>query len=206
MSKRLLLFDFDGVLVDSYSYYSSRLFEIFRHFRLDQLCEKENFLRLFDSNIVDGFRSAGIPEPTVQSLLREFADRLHEDDGDYAFFDGIPEVLERLAKSNVVCIISSNLTRNIEAFLRRHRIACVDEILGLEKEASKTLKIQSMVARHLAMECFYIGDTKGDMIEGRKAGVRVVAVGWGWHAAERLAEAHPDHAVQTPRQLLELLA
>jgi phosphoglycolate phosphatase len=51
---------------------------------------------------------------------------------------------------------------------------------------------------------YYIGDTAGDIREARAAGVRTVAVTWGWHSRERLAATQPDFLVDTPEELLSI--
>jgi phosphoglycolate phosphatase len=61
------------------------------------------------------------------------------------------------------------------------------------------------MARYPGLSAYYIGDTKGDMIEGRKAGAITVAALWGWHAVEKLEEGAPDHFVRSPEALLDLL-
>jgi phosphoglycolate phosphatase-like HAD superfamily hydrolase len=45
-----------------------------------------------------------------------------------------------------------------------------------------------------------------DKIEGKKAGAVTVAVTWGWHSKEKLADASPDHMVHTPAELVTLLS
>jgi len=49
---------------------------------------------------------------------------------------------------------------------------------------------------------YYVGDTAGDVREGRAAGVRTVAVTWGWHSREKLAAAGPEFLVDNPVELL----
>ncbi len=44
------------------------------------------------------------------------------------------------------------------------------------------------------------------MIEGKKAGAVTVAVTWGWHTADNLTEASPDHMVNTLSALENLLS
>ncbi len=36
------------------------------------------------------------------------------------------------------------------------------------------------------------------------AGIKTVAVTWGWHNRERLAAAHPDFIVDKPLELLNI--
>lgn len=66
---------------------------------------------------------------------------------------------------------------------------------------------------HLALEqlgCdpdggWYIGDAVTDVLAGRAAGLRTVAVTWGMATAERLAEAEPDALVDDFDSLVALL-
>ena len=62
------------------------------------------------------------------------------------------------------------------------------------------------MSRYQDLPGYYVGDTKGDMIEGKKAGALTVAVTWGWHTREKLADASPDHMVHTPAELVTLLS
>ncbi len=51
---------------------------------------------------------------------------------------------------------------------------------------------------------YYIGDTAGDVREAKQAGVKAVAVTWGWHSRETLEAAGPDFIVQEPEDLLKI--
>ena len=90
--------------------------------------------------------------------------------------------------------------------LEKEGIACFDEVVGADMERSKVKKIQKTMSRYQDLPAFYVGDTKGDMIEGKKAGAVTVAVTWGWHTAEKLTEASPDYMVHTPAELEKLLS
>ena len=51
-------------------------------------------------------------------------------------------------------------------------------------------------------QTYYVGDTTGDIREAKTAGVRTVAVAWGWHSRERLLAAQPEFVVDKPEDLL----
>ena len=82
------------------------------------------------------------------------------------------------------------------------------EILGADFLFSKKEKIDYALEKYgiPGEQTFYIGDTAGDIREARAAGVRSVAVTWGWHSRERLAAAQPDFLVDTPEGLLTIPA
>ena len=122
------------------------------------------------------------------------------------FYDLVP-VLDELKKDNVLVVISSNESQAIYTVLARHQfIGYFKEVLGSDFMFSKRGKIVHAMDR-FQMErdsTYYIGDTAGDIKEARMAGVRTVAVTWGWHSREKLEVARPDYLIDTPGELLHL--
>jgi phosphoglycolate phosphatase len=201
--RHVLLFDYDGVLVDSLDAICDSFLEACRAHGFTQLRGRQDFLRLLDANLYDGLIAAGLPGAAIVPILKTMDARpagRHR----YTFFPGIPEVLARLAQAHVMFIVTSNHSTIVSEFLCRHGVHCFEEILGGDKERSKAQKIRQVMARYPGHQCYYIGDTKGDMVEGSQAGARTVAVAWGWHPPAHLATAQPTHAVHTPAELLHL--
>ena len=81
----------------------------------------------------------------------------------------------------------------------------VVEVLGGDHEQSKTRKIRAVRQRFgESLPAWYVGDTIGDMVEARAAGAVTVGAAWGWHGAERLLRASPDHLAHSPSDLFDL--
>ena len=123
-------------------------------------------------------------------------------------FDGLIPVLAALSRDHFLLVISSNGSKTIRKMLVRFGFdSYFREILGADFLASKKEKIDYALEKYgiPAERAFYIGDTAGDVKEARAAGVRSVAVTWGWHSRERLLAAHPDFLVDTPEGLLQLM-
>ena len=80
------------------------------------------------------------------------------------------------------------------------------EIFGSDFLFSKKEKIDHALEKYgiPREKAFYIGDTAGDIVEARAAGVRSVAVTWGWHDRERLVAVRPDFLIDTPEGLLTI--
>jgi HAD superfamily hydrolase (TIGR01509 family) len=51
-------------------------------------------------------------------------------------------------------------------------------------------------------ECLFVGDAETDMEAGRRAGVRICAVDYGYGRAEALARWEPEYRVSDLRELL----
>jgi phosphoglycolate phosphatase len=118
----------------------------------------------------------------------------------------MPQVLTELAAARRVVIVTSNAEYVVRAFLRRHGIDEV-EIAGAEAGASKTKKIDRLLAQHPGQQpVWFCSDTAGDMREARDAGVTPLGVAWGWHDPELLREAGAEAIADTPADLLALVA
>lgn len=205
MTQRVLLFDYDGVIVDSLEVICDSFLAACRAHGYTMLRDRQDFLRILDGNLYDGLIGAGMEATAIVPILKTM-DALQANRPRSTFVAGMPEALARLARSNVMFVVTSNHSAIVAEFLARHDVGCFVEILGADKEPSKTKKIRQVMARYPAHQHYYIGDTKGDMMEGAQAGARTVAVGWGFHAPEHLATAQPHHFVYTPADLAHLLS
>ena len=114
-------------------------------------------------------------------------------------------VIERLAEENAVVVITSSRTCVVEGILAEHGVRGVAEVVGGDREASKTRKIRAMRQRFgESLAAWYVCDTVGDVLEAREAGAGTVGVAWGWHGEERLRKAAPDRMAHAPSDLLDL--
>lgn len=197
----VIMFDFDGVIADSYTVFFDAFTGVCTEMGFERLNSRESFLKLFDGNLIRQLLWMGFPVWRLKRLMRRFQPRITEANRHVQPFEGIPELLNELAAAHVVYVITSNVSNTVREFLDRFGVQGIREIIGAEIEPSKVKKIGKVMKRHPGFVPFYIGDTKGDMLEGRTAGATTVAAAWGWHPAERLREAAPDHVLYAPAEL-----
>ena len=203
--RNLVMFDWDGVLADSLSVFTSIFLNACRQCRFHGLDGPGRLMGMFDGNMYETMETFGLDRETTARILRIFRRdslaRTHE----ISLFDHVSATLDTISAHNVVYIITSNLSAVPLKVLSREGIQCVDEVLGAETDTSKIRKIQKTMRRYPSLPAYYVGDTKGDMIEGRSAGAKTVAVSWGWHPEEKLREGRPDFMIRSPIELATLL-
>ncbi len=199
-----VFFDYDGVIADSLEAYFSEFTRACSLLGFHHLNSSEAFLKLFDGNLIAQLIKAGFPLWKLKSLAEEFAPRIEAANARIRPFDGMPELLARLSAVHPVMIITANTSQTAQAFLDAHELRQVRGVVGSDVETSKVKKIRR--ARRLFPNCqaYYVGDTRGDMIEARRAGAVPVAVGWGWHDVERLKSGKAVHVAATQAELLTL--
>jgi phosphoglycolate phosphatase len=200
----VIMFDFDGVVADSLDVFFAEFTGVCAGMGFDRINSREAFLALFETNLLEGLVRAGFPVWKLKKLARAFAPRIAEANRRVEPFPGMPEIVRTLAARHPLYFITSNASAAIEAFVKTHAIAGVRDVLGADKEPSKVKKIKQVRKLHPEHTPYYIGDTKGDMVEARRAGAVAVGAAWGWHPVETLAAGMPDHLLRRPEELLAL--
>jgi len=205
MGTKLFLFDFDGVIADSLSFYEEFVKTCLEQTGTPFIKTREEYLDLFDDNFYAALRKKGVDTEAFTSIAVNVAPQM-----DYSsivpFGDLLP-VIRELAKNNTLLVISSNTSPPIKAFFSRYEYDGIfDDILGADFMLSKRKKIRHAVEKWQAHNdlTYYVGDTAGDIREGKAAGIRTVAATWGWHPRERLEKADPDYIVDFPDDLLTI--
>jgi phosphoglycolate phosphatase len=202
---KVIMFDYDGVIVDSLEGFCRAAAKAFLAAGLPQYATPEAVLEFHEQNWFAGLAAAGIEDATIQGIEDSIA-RALDGSNELLPFPGVAEAIAALAADNTVVIITSSRTRVVESFLAANGIEGVTRVLGSDCETSKVTKIGLVKAEYgPGMEYWYIGDTVGDIVEGKAAHVGTIAAAWGWHESQRLLEAQPDALADSPYDLLELL-
>jgi phosphoglycolate phosphatase len=201
----LFLFDFDGVLVDSLDVYEKTVTDCLKEINQPLIRDREEFLELFEDNFYESLKNKGVDldvfMKTAEDILAQVKIK------DMKPFPAMAPVIEELHKNHCLIVVSSNDYASIkEALEFLHYDGYFKEILGSDFMFSKKDKILYAAKKYnVALEdIYYIGDTTGDIKEGKQAGIKTVGVIWGWHSKEKMTAAGPDYLFDNPRELLKL--
>jgi len=123
----------------------------------------------------------------------------------------LAEVVRKLAKENVLAVVTGNSTQNVNAFLAEHGILdCFRAVYGVDLPGSKVQKIslarEQFSAGMMRESVFMVGDSLSDIRAAKEAGIQSVAVAWGHQSLDRLLSGDPDHVVRSVQELLTLFA
>jgi len=203
--KSLFLFDFDGVLADSLDLYADAVARCLERIGTPIVKGKEDYLDLFDGNFYASMAARGVDLAAFAQAAKKILPAIDYDA--MKPFPGLIPVLAALQKNHILAVVSSNGSRTIRKMLARFGFdPYFREIYGFDFLFSKKEKIDHALEKYgIPQEkAFYIGDTAGDILEARAAGIRSVAVTWGWHDRERLLAVRPDFLIDTPEELLTI--
>jgi phosphoglycolate phosphatase len=206
MARRLIMLDFDGVIVDSLEATYAGAVRYLEAHGLSHLASPDALLSMLDHNWYDGMARAGLDPKAALALDGALMEGLRERVHEIRAVPGMPQAIEELSLRHTVVVITSNFTWFVDAVFDQVGVRGVSRVTGADDHTSKVKKIGDACARYPHPGgCCYVGDTVGDIVEARQAGVPSVAVTWGWHTEERLYAASPDAVAHDPEELVRIV-
>lgn len=206
MNYRLLIWDFDGTLVDSLEV----ALEVYRNLQvshnLPPITDPEAVRDLSLTQFLSQFQVPVRRVPLLfTAFLREFRRRIDS----VVVHAGIRELLEGLHGEGMRhAVISSNSKANIQQCLRAHQldglfdfVIGTSRVHGKQRRISKALKAVGQSAENV----LYVGDEVRDVEACRAIPLDVAAVEWGLNSAKALKLAQPTFQISEPQQLWDIV-
>jgi len=196
-TKKLVIFDFDGVLVDSFDF----CLEINQANFPNMTSEK--YKTWFLGNFYDAVDKE-IEEGDFDENQRQYWERFMKGIDQIVAFEKTKEMLERL-KGFTLVVVSSSREDAIEKMMKNEDILnFFDKIYGCATHRSKIEKFK-MILRDYNVDredCIFVTDTLGDLREAEKVGIESIAVGWGFHDEQILKQGNPKIIVHKSDELV----
>lgn len=202
----LVMFDYDGVIADSLDAHVKSFLAAFRENGCMRVNTAQDVIDLYEDNVYRSMAAFGLSEEEIDRILESYNVKQALLLDQIQLFPQIRELFSDLVSAgHRVVIITSNTAEAVSGVLRKREISGVEKVMGSETAKSKIKKIHMAMDWHPDLKAYYVGDTKGDIYEGRQAGAATVGVAWGWHGPDKLFESRPDHLIYAPGELIQLL-
>lgn len=191
--QKLVVFDFDGVLVDTLGIN----FEINKETQPDlTLDEYKSFL---EGNIHEAIASGR------KKAIPDFNDKFRARTRQLKIPMILKEILHDLSSKYILTIVSSSSDNIIKEITERENVSnFFADILGSEINKNKVLKIKMLFDKYGAKpeNAIFITDTLGDIREASECNVRSIAITWGFHDKATLLKGNPFAIIDDPRALV----
>lgn len=202
---KVIIFDYDGTIVDSGDLVYKSFNEIAKKYGIKPIKTISKFSELYNKNIYDSIVDLGVSRKELPALINDWRRPFLDPNADVKLFPGMREVLNEISKKYIIFVVTSNSTEAIELSIKRFNLNKISKVLGAEVSTSKVEKIKMIREEYPNSDIYYIGDTKGDVIEAKKIGVKIIAVAWGVHSRTQIERARPDYIIDKPEELLRIL-
>ncbi|MEI6033244.1 MAG: HAD-IA family hydrolase [Verrucomicrobiae bacterium] len=204
---KLLIFDFDGTIADTFPCGIEILNLLAPEFGYRPLAEGD-VLRARDMRTHELMKFLGIPTTRIVKISRrgkeEMGKRMHAIEP----LPGMVALIRRLRDEGFrIGILTSNSEENVAVFLRKFDLEVFEFTCTSSKLAGKGRVIRKIMKKLQVKpkEVLLVGDEVRDIEAAQETGVHVSAVSWGYNSFKALAEVKPDHLVETPEALAELI-
>lgn len=203
MKYRLVIFDFDGTLADSFPFFVGSVNELAtRHGFAPLPPEALESMRGKDARTI--LTSVGLPLWKVPELASDYVALMAQHLDQIPLFAGVVALLDRLADAGVaLALVSSNADRNVRRVLghacakRFQIIECGVSLFGKRARLKKVLR----AARIAAHDALYVGDEIRDAEAAQGAGIAFGAVTWGYATAASLRAQNPALWFTSPGEI-----
>ena len=212
---KLVIFDFDGTLVDSRKLIIESHRVIFGEYGFSPPSEEESLSLIGMSLELVLLQLAG-PDAPVEKMVVAYQRLLPQlrADADFAEvpFAGAADLLAALARQNDVRLgiatghVSHAIAPALERFGWQNYFCTVQTADKAPSKPHPGMVLQALSEVSInAEDAIMIGDTAFDMEMARAADVRGVAVSWGYHRPDRLRRAGASCVVDDMSELRDYL-
>ena len=208
MGTRAIVFDLDGVIVDSHAVMCAAFSHAYAEVVGDGPAPFEEYTRHLGRYFPDIMRIMGLPLEMEAPFVRESARLSHQ----VVLFDGVRELLLTLRERGLrLAVATGKSGPRARALLAQLEILdCFTRVIGSDEVAHPKPAPDMVLLALDALgvepgEAMMIGDAVTDIQSARGAGVRAVAAMWAEIDETALLAAGPDWAVRSPGELLGLL-
>ncbi|KQT46637.1 HAD family hydrolase [Methylobacterium sp. Leaf456] len=204
---RLIAFDFDGTLADTFPWFGSVLNGVADRYRFRRV-ETHEVERLRSLSARAIIQELGIPAWKMPLIARHMRALAVRDADGIRLFPGVPEMLVALDAAGIgLAVVSSNGEATVRRALGesgahiRH-YACGASLFGKARHLRAVAR-QAGVSRGAMLA---VGDEIRDAEAAAKAGCAFGAVAWGYTERAALQAQAPAHLFGEPGDIVEAVA
>jgi phosphoglycolate phosphatase len=209
----LILFDFDGTLVDTSQDLLKAVNYTRKQLQLGPLTfdQAKKHIGIGQSYLVDNV-TADAPQRDLDAILKIFRDYYSQHMHDHsAFYPGIIELLPKI-KEHKLGIVSNKYSYYIKDILPKLNCPIIfDIIIGPDSLPARKPDPAPLIHASKALniplaQTIMIGDSHYDIQAGKAAGVKTIGVTYGFSSPEEICIEAPDYIVDAPNKILDIIA
>jgi phosphoglycolate phosphatase len=201
-----IIFDFDGTLADTFETTLHILGELMGH---DGPIDRDEVERLRGMSMIHAAEELKIKPWRMPFMLMRGRRKMSQRIDSIQAISGMPEVIKKLQnEGHQLFIVSTNSIKNIEKFLIRHElIYAFARIYGGAGLLNKARIIKKVVKQNQldTDDAWYVGDEVRDIHGANAAGIRIMAVTWGYNTAAILKKHEPTTLINQPSDIIRTL-
>lgn len=207
MQKKLLIFDFDGTIADTFHLVLEIVNKHPTRYGVDGITTEEA-TRLKNMEIKYLLKEFNIHTFMLPIILTRIRFSLAQNLYKATPYKDISHLLHEFKQEGYTLgIVSSNSIPKIKAFLKKYELDIFDFVYAQNNFFSKNTMLSRAIKKHnfIPENVLYIGDEVRDIYAGKKANLKVCSVSWGYNSKSLLEKHNPDFIVDTGEELQQVV-
>lgn len=197
--KKIVIFDFDGVIADSFEHSFDTIAALFPG------TTREKYRDSYKGNVYEN--SKNFTDLSVDEIKKKYLKLYLKNTHKIILFDKIDKTIRDLSEKFTLTMVSSCAIDIIDIVLKREGLRqCFDSIFdGYNYHSSKIEKFKNVLDKYKVStkDCIFVTDTIGDLKEAEKAGIECIAVSWGYHNSALLEQGKHKCIIDQPEEILK---
>jgi len=205
---KLLLFDFDGTIADTFQCGLEILNLMAPEFGYRPL-EAADVPHARDMRTRELMKFLGIPATRMPKISQRGKEELGKRMDRIQPLPGMVDLIRDLHwRAFRLGILTSNSRENVAAFLRKFDLEVFEFIHTSSKLMGKGRVIRQILKSHSLKprEVLLVGDEVRDIEAAQETGIHVAAVTWGYNSIRSITALNPDHVIERPEDLVPLVS
>jgi phosphoglycolate phosphatase len=194
MTYRLAIFDFDGTLADTVTWFAGVVNDVADRYSFKRVEERDHErLRGYAPRRL--LAALGVPLWKVPLIAYHLRALLGRDIDQISLFDGVDSMLQTLRREGVMlAVVSSNSYENVCRVLGPGNVALIETFACGVSIFGKAAKLRGVLGKCGVSpgEAIYVGDEVRDIEAAHEAKVASGGVSWGYNTVEALTAYAPD--------------
>lgn len=213
---KAVIFDLDGTLLDTIKDLGSSMNYILEKYGFPAKDEK-HYVQAIGNGLRNlakrSFPENAVTDELLDKIVPEFIEHYgHHCMEKTVIYEGINELIEYLSQNDILLAILSNKRDDLVKELMPHYFPdfkfqyLMGESSDFPRKPDPTSALY--ISRALNVEpcdILFVGDSIYDVKTGKNAGMKTVAVTWGYQPKELLMAEKPDFIVDSPSQIIEMI-
>lgn len=205
MKYRLVIFDFDGTLANSFPWFVSVVNQVADRYRFRRVAAHEvETLRGYDARSL--MRHLGVSWWKMPLIARHVRKLMAQNIDQITLFDGVSDLLKRLHADGVtLAVVSSNSKSNVLKVLGPENAALISHFACGVSLFGKQAKFREILEKTgiSPQETLCIGDETRDILAAKRENLAFGAVTWGFATVEALSAHGPTQLFSRVDGILE---
>lgn len=207
-----ICFDLDGTLLNSAGTIYKSTLKTFEDLNIKYELPEDEFNKMIGMHFVDIFEQFKIDVPDFEIFIAHYKKVYFDFIDETVFYQGVIDTLELLKESPYkISLLTTKAQDQTERILEHFNLTNHFDLImgrknGIPHKPDPTPFL--MICDELKVEpenSLMVGDTELDILCGKNANAKTVAVTYGYRSVEKLKEFSPDYIVNSLCELNSIL-